>query len=174
MVSRRILFTGYAPVHFLCFLPVYQRLRSCPDVEVFLSGGFRHKQGEDGNFSYSIDGFYDCYPVDRERVIPAEQSISEEFDAVVCSHTSDLLLPRATKKSVQIFHGVSFKNLAVREKALRFGARESQTTTRRKIHRQRAQESPASQQNQSEETTMHLDGLSLPGSPPGPDFMRTA
>ena len=37
----RILFTGYAPVHFLCFRHLYERLIDLPGVEVFVSGGLK-------------------------------------------------------------------------------------------------------------------------------------
>lgn len=115
---KRILFSGYAPVHFVCFLPVYQRLAADERVELWLSGGFKHEDGE--NVSFSVDGFYDPFPVNHDRVIPIERARQEDFDVVVCAHLSDTLFPRSTRRSVQIFHGVSFKNLAIRDKALRF------------------------------------------------------
>ncbi|MHC4605491.1 MAG: CDP-glycerol glycerophosphotransferase family protein [Planctomycetota bacterium] len=116
--ARRILFTGYAPIHFLCFLPVYQRLANDPRVELWLSGGFRKVSGDSTTFT--LDGFYDPFPVDRSRVIPIERAREEDFDVLVCAHLSDSLFPRFAKRTVQIYHGVSFKNLAVRDKALRF------------------------------------------------------
>jgi hypothetical protein len=115
---KRILFTGYAPVHFLCFLPVYERLRDDPDVNVWFSGGFRRKV--DGGVTYDLTGFYSSYPVPTDRIISVEESMLQEFDVVVCAHTSDDLVPPRAKKTVQIYHGVSFKNYAVREKALAF------------------------------------------------------
>ena len=45
---KRILFTGYAPVHFVCFRPVYERLRRVPGVQVFVSGG-RDPDGDGQN-----------------------------------------------------------------------------------------------------------------------------
>ena len=116
---KRVLFSGYAPVHFVCFLPVYHELARDPRVEVWLSGGFK-REGEDDRVSYQLEGFYDPFPVRHDRVISFERSREEDFDVLVCSHLSDGLFPRSAKRSVQIFHGVSFKNLAVREKALRF------------------------------------------------------
>ncbi len=116
--KKRILFSGYAPVHFVCFLPVYQRLQQDPRVELWLSGGF--KQEIDGETTYSLKGFFDPFLINRDRVIPIEQARKEDFDVLVCAHLSDSLFPRSVKKTVQIFHGVSFKNFAVREKALRF------------------------------------------------------
>jgi len=118
MRPRKILFSGYAPVHFLCFLPVYQRLASDPRVELWLSGGFKREEAD--TVSFSVEGFYDPFPVDHARVIPSERAKQEDFDVLVCAHLSDALFPRSAGKTVQIFHGVSFKNLAVREKALRF------------------------------------------------------
>ena len=39
----RVLFTGYAPVHFLCFQPLYERLIEMSALSVGLSGGTRTK-----------------------------------------------------------------------------------------------------------------------------------
>ncbi len=118
MRKRRVLFSGYARVHFVCFLPVYQQLRADPRLEVFLSGGY--KSEADGQVKFSIGGFYDEFDVDRTRVLDAETTRSQDFDVLVCAHLSDTLFPRSVGRSVQIFHGVSFKNLAVRDKALRY------------------------------------------------------
>lgn len=119
MRARRVLFSGYARVHFVCFLPVYERLRADPRLEVYLSGGYKSEDGE-GNPKFSISGFYDEFDVDRTRVLEAEATRSQDFDVMVCAHLSDTLFPRSAARSVQIFHGVSFKNLAVRDKALRY------------------------------------------------------
>jgi CDP-glycerol glycerophosphotransferase (TagB/SpsB family) len=116
--KKRILFTGYAPIHFICFLPVYKRLVEDENVEIFLSGGFRKKDGDD--ITFSLDGFYDPYDIDQSHVITMERVKNEDFDVLVSAHLSDMLFPRSVKKTVQIYHGVSFKNLAVRDKALRF------------------------------------------------------
>jgi len=116
--KKRILFTGYAPIHFVCFLSVYRLLAANPEVEIFLSGGF--KREEEGEISYSLEGFYDPFPVDMSHVLPIEQVREEHFDVLVSAHLSDSLFPKSVDKKVQIFHGVSFKNLAVREKALRY------------------------------------------------------
>jgi CDP-glycerol:poly(glycerophosphate) glycerophosphotransferase len=116
---KRILFSGYAPVHFVCFLPVYRSLLDDPSVELWLSGGFK-RELEDDNVDFVLDGFYDPFPVDRQRVIPVERAREEAFDVLVCAHLSDSLFPGSAGRTVQIFHGVSFKNLLVRERALRF------------------------------------------------------
>ncbi len=116
--KKRILFTGYAQVHFVCFLPVYQVLAKDPDIDIFLSGGFKRKEGD--SVSYELKGFYDPFPVDKDHVIPLEQVRSEHYDVLVSAHLSDSLFPKSVGKKVQIFHGVSIKNLAVRAKALRY------------------------------------------------------
>ncbi|GMR04226.1 MAG: hypothetical protein BMS9Abin23_0117 [Thermodesulfobacteriota bacterium] len=116
--KKRILFTGYAPIHFVCFLPVYERLAADPGVELFLSGGFKRVDGDD--VTYELEGFYDPFPVDMSHVISIDQVRSEHFDVLVSAHLSDSLFPKSVGRKVQIFHGVSFKNLAVRQKALRY------------------------------------------------------
>ncbi|MFQ5479879.1 MAG: CDP-glycerol glycerophosphotransferase family protein [Thermodesulfobacteriota bacterium] len=116
--KKRVLFTGYAQVHFVCFLPVYKLLAADPDVEVFLSGGFKRKVAD--GVEYDLAGFYDPYPVDKDHVISLERVRSESFDVLVSAHLSDTLFPKSVGKKVQIFHGVSVKNLAIREKALRY------------------------------------------------------
>ena len=47
----RVLFTGYAPVHFLCFKPLYERLIGMPGLDVGLSGGTRTKS------PHTVDGY---------------------------------------------------------------------------------------------------------------------
>ena len=115
---KRILFGGYAPVHFLCFEPVYRRLLEDDRVEVFLTGGFREKNGDE--ITFQLDGFYEPFGVDPAQVLPLEEIAKQSFDIVICSHLSDSMFPASYEKSVQLFHGVSFKNLDVREKALRY------------------------------------------------------
>jgi len=115
---KRVLFAGYAPVHFVCFLPVYRRLAADPAIELWLTGGF--KREDEAGVRFELDGFYDPFPVDQARIITAAQAREQDFDVLVCSHLSDSIAPRTAGRTVQIFHGVSFKNLAVREKALKF------------------------------------------------------
>lgn len=115
---RRLLFGGYAPVHFLCFRPVYEILRRHPEIELWLTGGYRRQR--EGQSWFEIEGFYDGFDVDRERVLPFEEASEQEFDVSICAHTSTSLLPRRPGRSVQVFHGVSFKNFAVREKVLQY------------------------------------------------------
>lgn len=115
---KRILFNASAAVHTVCFLPVYRKLVTDPRVEVWLSGGFK-SDADDGTASYTLDGFFDPFPVDRSRVVSVERSLTEEYDAFVGAHSSPVF-PTCGAPSVQIFHGVSFKNINAREKILRF------------------------------------------------------
>lgn len=115
---KRILFSGSAWVHFACVDPVYRRLRQDPRVEFWLTGGFR-KDEDGGEATYRLDGFFDPFDVDRSRVIPVEAAAERDFDVLVAAHKSPAR-PRSAGKSVQVFHGVSFKNLGVREKYLKF------------------------------------------------------
>jgi len=115
---KRILFSGAAWVHFACVLPVYERLVRDPRIEFWLSGGFKNEEVE-GDARYRIEGFYEPFPVDRSRVIPVDQMRGMDFDVLVAAHKSPPR-PRSVGKVVQVFHGVSFKNLGVREKYLQF------------------------------------------------------
>ena len=115
----RILFAGYAPVHYLCFRPVHHILGRLEEIDVWCSGGFRRKE-KGAEPSYELDGFYEPHGVDPARVIPVEEAREEPFDVVVCAHSSDVFFPRDVGRRVQIFHGVSFKNFAVREKVLKY------------------------------------------------------
>jgi len=118
MSKKRILFSGSAWVHFACVEPVYRRLAADPRIEFWLTGGF--KKGEDSDDAgYVLDGFYDPFQVDRSKVIPVEKAAEMDVDVLVAANKSPAK-PRSRAKSVQVFHGVSFKNLGVREKYLKF------------------------------------------------------
>ena len=116
---RRILFTGYAPVHVVCFMPVYRLLRQDARLDIWFSGGFLNKTA-DGDI-HDLQGFYEPFAVPSNRVMPYESAREEAFDVCVCAHLSTGLLPPGARRSVQIFHGVSFRNLLARDgKALKF------------------------------------------------------
>jgi CDP-Glycerol:Poly(glycerophosphate) glycerophosphotransferase len=108
----RVLFTGYAGVHFACFLPLYERLRDHPDYDVYVSGGLRSKV--EGAYQYDLHGMYDQFDVPSQRRLTVEQIQDESFDFLFASNTK-MILPREVGLRVQIFHGVSFRNKAVRE-----------------------------------------------------------
>ncbi len=115
---KRVLFTGYAPVHFVCFRPVYERLRRVPGVQVFLSGG-REPGGEDDGETGPVTArdLYRPFRIPPARVLSLEAMRRQRFDMVFCAHVSGYF-PREDRERVQIFHGLSFRNMAVRRDVL--------------------------------------------------------
>lgn len=117
-MTTRILFTGYAPVHFLCFRPIYERLAVRPDVELFVSGGLR--RGANGSFAYDGPGLYRRFGVPEACILPVEALARQRFDLLFAANRR-VIVPRENVGAlVQIFHGVSFRNRAVREENLAF------------------------------------------------------
>lgn len=110
-MSLRILFAGYAPVHFVCFLPLYRRLAALPGVEVYVSGGLR--SGEPGNYRYDTQGMYAPFGLPPQRVLAVDALRELEFDVLFAAHTK-LILPKRAGRTIQIFHGISYRNRAVR------------------------------------------------------------
>ncbi len=107
----RALFTGYAPVHFVCFRPLFDRLRACPDMQVFVSGGLR--TATDDGYDYDLDALYDPFDVPAENRLPVETIAEQDFDVLFGANTK-LITPRSVDTRIQIFHGISFRNKAVR------------------------------------------------------------
>lgn len=119
-----VLFTGYAHVHFACFHPIYERLASLPGVEVCVSGGLRSEaeaetEGEtdDRVKVYDAPGMYRPFGVPDDRILTIEQVRERDFDVVFAANTK-MILPRSFGTRIQIFHGISFRNKAVREENL--------------------------------------------------------
>lgn len=111
----RILFAGYAPVHFVCFHPLYERLRRMRGVEVVLSGG-REAQ-DDGTGRLTAKQLYAPFRVPPRSVVELDRMREQTFDLVFCAHVSGYF-PRDEQERIQIFHGVSFRNMAVRRDVL--------------------------------------------------------
>jgi hypothetical protein len=112
-VTTRVLFTGYAPVHFLCFQPVFERLRREKSVEVFVSGGLRTKNAA-LEWEYDETAMYAPFDMPAGSVLSVNQIRDIDFDVIFAANTQ-LIMPRSVDTRVQIFHGVSFRNKAVRE-----------------------------------------------------------
>jgi hypothetical protein len=108
----RVLFTGYAPVHFLCFKPLYERLIRMPGVEVSLSGGVRQRS-EQGR-SFDTAALYRPLGVPDSAMLSVPEIKEREFDLLFCANTK-ALKPARVGQTIQIFHGMSFRNLAIRE-----------------------------------------------------------
>ncbi|MGI8619104.1 MAG: CDP-glycerol glycerophosphotransferase family protein [Gemmatimonadaceae bacterium] len=112
--KARIVFAGYAPVHFVCFQPIYERLRRSRDIEVFVSGG---REAAEGRPALTASQMYKPFRIPPSRVIGLNQMRARDFDMVFCAHVSGYF-PRNDKERVQLFHGVSFRNMAVRRDVL--------------------------------------------------------
>jgi hypothetical protein len=114
--TRKILFSGYAPVHFVCFQSLYRRLTRLPGVEVFLSGG-READPSTGSRAMTAADLYSPFRVPRSQVLELREIRSRSFDLVFCAHVSGYF-PKEDKERIQLFHGVSFRNMAVRRDVL--------------------------------------------------------
>ena len=110
----RILFSGYAPVHFLCFKPLYDRLLRIPGTEVELSGGMRTKSPQaPGGYLYDHELMYRHFDL-REGAVRSVGSLARaEYDVLFAANTRRIE-PRRAGHRVQIFHGMSFRNRAIR------------------------------------------------------------
>ena len=113
--KHRILFAGYAPVHFVCFRPLYERLRRLRGVEVVLSGG-RETQA-DGSGAHTAQQLYAPFRLPPKSIIELDRMREQTFDLVFCAHVSGYF-PKDEQERIQIFHGVSFRNMAVRRDVL--------------------------------------------------------
>ena len=111
----RILFTGYAPVHFACFKPLCDRLVNDRQIDVHVSGGLRQKT-KHGTL-YDHRGLYDRFGLAPDKVLSVEQIKEQDFDVLFAGNTK-MILPRSVGMRIQIFHGVSFRNKAVRTENL--------------------------------------------------------
>lgn len=110
----RALFTGYAPVHFLCFKPMYDHLSSRPGVEVELSGGSRSKSEHAvGGYVYDHQAMYGRFLLPDGTVTPVDSLATRDYDVMFSANTRRIE-PRRVGRRIQIFHGMSFRNRAIR------------------------------------------------------------
>jgi hypothetical protein len=108
----RILFTGYAPVHFVCFRPLFDQLRLDADTEVLVSGGLRTTD-ESGQRHQDTAAMYSSFDLPAGSLVDAADLPDLDVDVLVSASTKPLK-PRSYQHSVQIFHGLSFRNRAIR------------------------------------------------------------
>jgi CDP-glycerol:poly(glycerophosphate) glycerophosphotransferase len=108
----RILFTGYAPVHFVCFKPLYDSLVGEPDIEILVSGGLRSRSS-DGMRHHDTAAMYDQFDLAPHTVVDAADVGDLDVDILFCSNTKPIK-PHSYALSVEMFHGLSFRNRAVR------------------------------------------------------------
>lgn len=112
---KRILFAGYAPVHFVCFQPLFERLRRTRGIEVVLSGG--RDESPEGGVALTAKQLYAPFRVPARSIMSLSRIQRESFDMVFCAHVSGYF-PREERDRIQLFHGVSFRNMAVRRDVL--------------------------------------------------------
>lgn len=109
----RVLFTGYAPVHFVCFQPLFNALRREPGIEVLVSGGTRGTDSA-GLREHDTTAMYAPFGLPPESVVDAGELTELDVDVLFCANTKPIR-PRSFGTSVQLFHGLSFRNRAIRE-----------------------------------------------------------
>ena len=117
-LSKRVtvIFTGYAPAHFLCFRPIYERLIQLSDVEVYLSGGLR-TETEQG-FSYDEEAMYAPFDIPSEGILNVEEIQTRYFDVLFSANKRIIAPLENFGTKIQIFQGVSFRNRGVRTENL--------------------------------------------------------
>ena len=110
----RILFSGYAPVHFLCFKPLYDRLRGITGTEIDLSGGMRSKSAHaPGGYLYDHESMYRHFDLPEGAVRSVGSLAKADYDVMFAANTRRIE-PRSVTERIQIFHGMSFRNRAIR------------------------------------------------------------
>jgi len=109
----RVLFSGYAPVHYLCFRPLVPFLTSELGAEVHLTGGLRSRESEEHPYRYDPQGLYGSFLETAGQIRSLEEVAGQEYDLSFTSSTTRIT-EETTACSVQIFHGVSFRNRAIR------------------------------------------------------------
>lgn len=114
---KRILFAGYAPVHFLSFEPIYRRLAQRDDVHIDLSGG--RVADKEGLGELTAADLYAPLNVPEDAVIELSEMEQRSYDMVFSAHISGFF-PKEDRDRVQLFHGLSFRNMAIRRDVLIF------------------------------------------------------
>jgi hypothetical protein len=107
-----VLFTGYAPVHYACFRPLHAALAHLDDVEVRVAGGTRTKR-DDGTVTYDPEAMFAPFGLDADRVLTVDEIADLDVDVLFCANTATIS-PRSAGRTIEIFHGMSFRNMAVR------------------------------------------------------------
>ena len=109
----RMLFTGYAHVHFVCFSPLFDALRQDAGVEVLVSGGLRSLDDQ-GVRVHDTAAMYAPFGLPSDVVIDIDDLPELDVDVLFCANTKPIA-PRSYGRSIQLFHGLSARNRAVRD-----------------------------------------------------------
>jgi hypothetical protein len=108
-----VLFTGYAPVHYACFRPLHAELERLDGVEVRVAGGTRGRE-DDGEHVYDREAMFGPFGLNGDHVLSVDEIAELDVDVLFCANTN-AIVPRTAARTIEIFHGMSFRNLAVRE-----------------------------------------------------------
>ncbi|MGE5840000.1 MAG: CDP-glycerol glycerophosphotransferase family protein [Deltaproteobacteria bacterium] len=114
--KRRILFCGYAPVHFVCFQPINARLSRIPFIDISYFVG-QPARSEDTLTTQGTDRILRSFRIPSRRILSLERMRRESFDMVICGFVSGAF-PKSDRTRIHLFHGVSFRNMAVRRDIL--------------------------------------------------------
>ena len=112
---KRILFAGYAPVHFVCFEPIYRRLMDMDDIQVEVSGG--READAEGRGELTAAELYRPFDLPSECVVELDEMYERSYDLVFSAHISGFF-PKEDRRRIQLFHGLSFRNMAIRRDVL--------------------------------------------------------
>ena len=109
----RLLFTGYAHVHFVCFSPLFHALRNEPGVEMLVSGGLR-RDDDEGLRVHDTAAMYAPFRLPSDAIVDIDELAEIDVDVLLCANTKPIV-PRSYGRSIQLFHGLSTRNRAVRD-----------------------------------------------------------
>lgn len=118
MKKASILFCGYAPVHFICFQPIFEQLKKFSWLDVSFSQGERLKQ-ENSEQTFNLQKEFRAFKIPEKKILKPEEMEQKSFDMVICSFVSGAF-PKSDRIRIHLFHGVSFRNVAIRRDILIF------------------------------------------------------
>lgn len=91
---------------------------NAPGLEIHLSGGIP-VDGSEQTRSYDADSLYRPFRIPAGRIVPLREISRRHYDMVFSAHVSGFF-PKSDRVRVQVFHGLSFRNMAVRRDVLVF------------------------------------------------------
>lgn len=90
---------------------MYDRLVECPGNGVIVSGGLRTPT--DDGYQYDASALYEPLGVPTQHIRTVDEIKRETFDLLIAANTR-MIRPQRIGSTVQIFHGISFRNRSVR------------------------------------------------------------
>lgn len=107
------------------FEPVYQVLRRMPELWLGLSSGRYRRRffkfwKNPATADFNNERIYGEFDIDPRHLIKTGVRDPRSYDVFVTSNLDSRMQPKNSKTTVQIFHGVSFRNFAVQSEYARF------------------------------------------------------